>query len=205
MNNVQPSKINSEIYIKGGEGVEDKKIVDLFLRRIEQAITETDIKYGELCSRIARNLLFNREDAKEIVNDTYLGIWNSIPPHKPVYLMPFVCRITKNKAMDRLDYNNAQKRNSNMEMAFEELEDIVSKKSSVEDEYEVKEIAGYISEFLKRESYQKRAIFIRRYWYMDSIQQIAEEFRLSESNVKSSLFRMREKLKKYLIERGVEV
>lgn len=150
-------------------------------------------------------MLFNNEDAEEVVNDTYLGVWNSIPPEKPKYLMPFVCRITKNIAMNRLDYNNAKKRNSYTQMSFEELEEIVSGKSSVEEEYEAKEIAGYISEFLKRESYQKRTIFIKRYWYFDSIHQISEEQGINENTVKSELFRLRKKLKAYLEEKGVEL
>jgi len=185
--------------------MEDARIIELFLRRIEQAITETQLKYGKLCKNIAMNLLFNNEDADEVVNDTYLGVWNAIPPEKPVYLMPFVCRVTKNIAMDKLDYNNAKKRNVHTIMSFDELEDIVSGTSSVEEEYIIKEVAGYISEFLKKQNRKRRIIFIRRYWYFDSIQQIAEEHRMSENTVKSELFRLRKKLKVYLEERGVEL
>lgn len=185
--------------------MEDTKIVELFLKRIEQAIVETQLKYGKLCMKIARNILYNNEDAEEAVNDTYLGVWNSIPPQKPMYLMPFVCRITKNIAMDKLDYNNAKKRDSNAGMSFEELEDVVSEKSSIEEEYEAKEIAGYISEFLKKQNLKKRNIFLRRYWYFDSIQQIAELYGISENSVKSDLFRLRNKLKDYLDKKGVEL
>lgn len=183
--------------------LEDKKIVELFWKRIEQAITETNIKYGKLCRRIATNMLFNSEDAEEIVNDTYLGLWNAIPPNKPRYLMPFVCRITKNLAMGRLDYANAKKRNGFETLSFEELGDIVSGDSSVEEEYEIKEIAGYINEFIKRLPQKKQVLFVRRYWCYDSIKKIASELKMNEDTVKSELLRMRKKLKKYLEEKGV--
>lgn len=185
--------------------MEDKKIVELFLKRIEQAIVETQMKYGKLCKKIATNILFNNEDAEEVVNDTYLGVWNSIPPEKPVYLMPFVCRITKNIAMNKLDYNNAKKRNSCITTSLDELDDIVSGKSSVEEDYEAKEIAGYISDFLDKQTVQRKTIFLKRYWYFDSIFQISEEQGMSENTVKSELFRLRKKLKLYLEERGVEL
>lgn len=185
--------------------MEDIKIVELFLNRIEQAIQETHLKYGKLCKKIAFNLLFNNEDAEEVLNDTYLGVWDSIPPEKPVYLMPFVCRITKNIAMDKLDYNNAQKRNAANNVSFEELNDIISGHSSIDDELIAKETGKYISDFLKKQNYKSRTIFIKRYWYFESISEISSQMNLSESNIKSELFRSRKKLKKYLTERGIEL
>lgn len=185
--------------------MEDMKIVELFLRRVEGAIQELDKKYGMLCRRITYNMLFNYEDTEEVISDTYYAVWKSIPPDVPRKLMPYVCRIAKNKTMDRLDYMNAKKRSRKVELPIDDLKDIVSGEMSIEDQYQKKVIVGYISDFLKSEPYKRREVFVKRYWYMDSIKDISKESGLSEKSVKNMLYNTKIKLKKYLEDRGVEV
>lgn len=185
--------------------MEDKKIIELYWRRSEQAITETDIKYGKLCKQIARNILYSISDAEEVVNETYLGVWNAIPPERPKYLKTFICRITKNIALAKARYYNAEKRQAEGIVSLDEVEDILSGKDSVEEAYEKKEVSGYISDYLRTIDEQKRNIFLSRYWYYNSIADIAKAYNVSESKIKTTLFRTRRKLKEYLKDKGVEL
>lgn len=185
--------------------MEDAKIIELYWARDEQAIVETDTKYGKLCKQLAKNILRNLEDAQEIVNETYLGVWNSIPPNRPQYLKTFVCKITKNLALAKARYNNAEKRKPEGIVSLAELEDIVSGKLNVEEEYEKKVVSGYISDFLRSIDEEKRNIFLSRYWYHNSMADIARGYGISESKVKTTLFRTRRKLKEYLKNQGVEL
>ena len=182
--------------------MEDNKIVDLYLERSELAITETDRKYGRYCHYIAYNILYSDEDAKECVNDTYLKTWNSIPPHKPVKLSTFLGKITRNTAFDKYDYNTAEKRLGNMTLALEEMNDCIPKSDSDEftDELVLKDI---INRFLESLQPEKRVIFVRRYWYVSSIKEIAKDYALSESKVKVNLLRTRNKFKEFLEKEGV--
>lgn len=185
--------------------MEDTKIIELYWVRDERAITETDLKYGKLCKQLAKNILFNLEDTEEVMNETYLGVWNAIPPNRPRHLKTFICKITKNIAMTKVRYYHAGKRKAKEIVSLDEIEEIVSGKSNIESEYEKKEITGFISEFLRNIDSEKRNIFLSRYWYYSSITEIAEIYGISESKVKTTLFRTREKLKKYLKEKGVEL
>ena len=183
--------------------MDDKMIVELFWNRTEKAIEETDIKYGKLCRCIATNILENDQDSEECINDTYLAAWNSMPDNRPKSLCSYICKITRNLALKKYEYNHAQKRNSNLELALDELENYLQKGRSVEEEFEAEQIGKIISKFLRSIKYRDRNIFLRRYWFLDSIKDISSLFKISESKVKSSLYRTRKRLKKYLLEEGV--
>ncbi|MFQ9516318.1 MAG: RNA polymerase sigma factor [Eubacterium sp.] len=185
--------------------MEDIEIIEMYWARNEQAIEETDLKYGKLCKQLARNILFNLEDVEEVMNETYLGVWNTIPPNRPKYLKTFVCKITKNIAMAKVRYYHADKRRTEGMVSLDEIEDIVSGKNNIEEEYEKKEISGFISEYLRMLDMEKRNIFLNRYWYHNSMAEIAEIYGISESKVKTTLFRTRRKLKEYLKNKGVEL
>lgn len=184
--------------------MEDEKIVDLYWERSEQAILETDLKYGHFCKNVAKNILWNEEDAKECVNDAYLGAWNAMPVQRPGKLMPFLGRIIRNIALDRYDYNTAQKRNKQFEVLLSELEDCFTKSSDeIESKYEEGEIAGAISNYLRSIETVKRNVFIKRYWYSKSIKEIARSYGMSEGKVKSMLLRIRKGLKNHLEKEGI--
>lgn len=185
--------------------MEDKKIIDLYFERNETAISQTALKYGRMIKSIAYGILKNDPDIEECENDTYNITWNKIPPAKPLYLSAFLGRIARNISFDKYHYNHAAKRNSDLKVSLSELEHCICLQNNIEDEYNQKQIAKYISDFLRETSATKRIIFIRRYWYCDSISQISEEFNFSESKVKSMLMRTRNDLKKYFERQGIEI
>ncbi len=181
--------------------MDDKRIIELFFCRDEQALKETQIKYGRLCFKLAHSILGNREDAQECENDTYLALWQRIPPARPENLTAFICRIARNISLKRLEYNSAEKRSAAL-VSWSELEEAIPD-SSFENEMEDARIGELINSFLHAEKEDARNVFIRRYYFGDDILEIAENFAFSESKVKSMLFYTRNKLKKYLIEKGV--
>lgn len=185
--------------------MDDHRIIQLFFERSEQAITELAQKYGALCTKIANNILNNPLDAEECVNDTYLGVWNAIPPQRPDPLMSYVCRITRNLAIKKYHANTAAKRNSIYDVALDELENCFPAATSVEDTFDAKELARIIDDFLETLDRANRVLFVRRYWYSESISDLARLFRTSNHNVSVRLFRIREKLKQYLIKEGVSL
>lgn len=185
--------------------LEDPKIIELFFARAEQAITELSAKYGTACSRIARNILKNNLDAEECVSDTYLAAWNTIPPQKPDPLRAYIFRITRNIAIAKYHANTSQKRNSHYDVALEELENCFASPATVEQEISVKELTQKIDSFLDTLDRDHRIMFVRRYWYSDSIPVLAEMFQTSNNNVSVRLSRIREKLKKYLRQEGFEL
>jgi RNA polymerase sigma-70 factor (ECF subfamily) len=186
--------------------MDDAKIVRLFWDRDEQAIPATADKYGSYCTAIAKNILGNNEDAEECVNDTYLNAWNSMPPHRPSVLSTFLGKITRNLSFDRYKHNTADKRGGGETTAvLDELLEIVSDTDSVEQEINRKELVKAIDTFLGTLSADKRGIFVRRYWYFDSISTIASRFGMTENNVSVKLNRTRLKLHNYLLERGFEL
>ncbi len=179
--------------------MEDKEIISLYFARDESAITETSKKYGRMLYAIAGRILNNRTDCEECENDTYLAAWNKIPPRIPNSLSAFLGRIVRNIALDRYDYCTADKRNREFEVTLTELSDILpDSKHSPEMKYETAEISACITAYLRGKSYPKRTVFVRRYWYCDSIAQIAADCGFTESKVKSMLMRMRKELKTYL-------
>lgn len=185
--------------------LDDKKIIELFFERSEEAIIELSAKYGPVCTKIAYNILNNMQDTEECVNDTYLGVWNTIPPTNPNPLLSYVCRIVRNLAVKKYHFNTAAKRNSTYDVALDELENCISSTNSVEDEMNAAEIAKLIDMFLESLDKENRILFVRRYWHSDSIDDLARLFGTSSHNVSVRLFRTREKLKKYLILKGVSL
>ena len=186
--------------------MEDRAIIDLYFGRDEQAITETGNKYGKYLYTVSFNVLRMREDAEECVNDTYMNAWNAIPPTRPDSLKAFLSRITRNLSINRLSAMTAEKRGgTGFDVALDELEECIPDRSSVEAEVEGKLLSEMISSFLRKEPKLHRTIFMRRYYYMNSVQEIAEEEDLSVSNVKVILFRMRGRLREYLESEGISL
>jgi len=184
--------------------MDDQKIVELYFFRSEQAIKETDIKYGKLCRSIAYNILQNDEDAEECVDDTYIGVWNTIPPKKPDNFMAFICKIARNLALKRLESETRQKRSQATVISISELEEILPDESIAAD-VSNEEIGKLISNFLRKEKADIRKVFIRKYYFFDSVSEIAERYGFTESKVKNMLYHTRNKLKEYLIKEGIEI
>lgn len=184
--------------------MDDLTIIELYFERDEKAIKETDKKYGRLCFTVAINILGNDEDSEECVNDTYLSVWNKIPPTRPKNFMAFICKITRNLSLKRLDYNKAMKRTPESFVSFNELEDVLPDNNIMPD-IENAEIGKLISEFLNHEKPEARAVFIRKYWFFDSISDIAARYSFSESKVKNMLYHSRNKLREYLKKEGIEI
>ncbi len=182
--------------------LDDKEIIDLYWKRSEDAIIETDKKYRTSCINIARNILDDISDSEECLNDTYLTSWNSMPTKRPEFLNAFLFRIIKNHALNRLRYLTSEKRKQNNSLPFDELEECINGKSDTEEEFDESELASAINEFVESLDNGKRYIFIRRYWYLDSQSQIAEQCSVKEENIKTILARIRKSLKKFLNERG---
>lgn len=179
--------------------MEDEKIIALFFARSEQAIQETDRKYGGYCHSIAMNILTDQEDAEECVSDTYMAAWNTIPPKKPDMLGAFLGRITRYISIDRWRKRSSFKRGGGeIILALEELEDCASQSDSIEIAVEKKQAAFALNQFLDRLPETERKVLLCRYWYMDSIDQIAQTTGFTPSKVKSMLHRTRGKLKKHL-------
>ena len=179
--------------------MEDQRIVELYWQRSEQALRETQSKYADYCYAIAYNILGNREDSEESVNDTYLDAWNSMPPHRPIFLSTFLGKITRRISIDKLRRRNAEKRGGGtLTLALEELEECLSTRDDLQKELEIQILSDAINRFLEALSDTERRVFLCRYWYVDSIESIAEQFGFSQSKVKSMLLRTREKLKKQL-------
>ncbi|MBR4887908.1 MAG: sigma-70 family RNA polymerase sigma factor [Clostridia bacterium] len=176
----------------------------MYQNRDEHAIEETAAKFGRLCLKVANNLLANPEDANECVNDTYLAVWNAIPPAEPENLTAFVCRITRNLALKRLETANAAKRTAEGEISLHELEEILPD-TSVDPHTGDDELGRQINAFLLTEKPSARNVFIRKYWFFDSVSEIARRYGYSENKVKSILFRTRNKLKIYLKKEGFDI
>ena len=183
----------------------DTEIIDLFFERSEQAIDELARKHGNALARVARNILGNEQDTEECVNDTYLGTWNAIPPHRPSPLRTFVCKIARNLATMKYHSNTALIRNSRYDLALDELEECLAGDSSVEEAYEAKELAETINGFLATLNPSDRFLFMRRYWYSDPVKDIAQMAHSTTNSVTVRLFRIREKLRLYLKKEGLLV
>lgn len=186
--------------------MEDSRIIELYWERSEQAIAETAAKYGSYCYAIAINVLHNREDAGECVNDTYLGAWDSMPPQRPSLLSAFLGKITRNLALKRWRDTHTQKRGGGqLPVVLEELEECISGKLSVEEQIEAKELAQWVNAFVSELPEVERKVFVCRYWYLDPVDAIALRFGFTKSKVKSMLMRTREKLKLSLSNYGITV
>lgn len=183
--------------------MEDAGIIELFFERSEQGIRELDIKYGKACRKLSYNIVNDRQDAEECVNDAYLGAWNAIPPVRPNPLLSYIVKIVRNISLKIYWRKEAAKRSGHYTIALEEIEGCIADQKTVEDEIEARELARIIGEFLDTLTLENRVIFMRRYWFADSYKDIAEFMGLSEKNISVRLTRIREKLRQYLIEREV--
>lgn len=186
--------------------MDDEKIVQLYWDRNEQAIPATADKYGNYCTSIAKNILGSHEDTEECVNDTYMSAWNSMPPHRPGILSTFLGKITRNLSIKRYRHNTADKRGGGQAaVVLNEIAELVSGTDSVEQAIDRRELVKAIDRFLDGLPTDKKNIFVCRYWYFDSISDIAKRFGMTENNVSVTLKRLRLKLYNYLIERGFEL
>ena len=185
--------------------MEDSKIIDLFFERSEQAIEELDRKHGPAVKRTAANILKDRLDVEECVSDTYLRTWNSIPPQVPNPLASYVCRIAHNLAIDRYHANHAEKRDSQYHLVLDEIEECIPSGMNVETELEAKELGASINRFLSSLSKEDRFLFVRRYWYADSVSDLAALTKGSPNRISVRLFRLREKLRNSLKKEGLLV
>lgn len=186
--------------------MEDQQIIQLYWDRREQAIWESDRKYGSYCRSIARRILAVEEDAEECVNDTWLHAWNSIPPQRPNVLSAFFGKLARNLSLDRWRRNRAAKRGGDqVELALHELGDCLPAPGGPEQALDEKETGRVISQFLRTQPELDRALFIRRYWHLESIAALAQSFHLRESQIKSRLFRTRQRLKAALEKEGIAV
>lgn len=183
--------------------MEDDKIIELYWNRNEEAIRLTSEKYGAFCYHIAHNILRDAEDAGECVNDTWFRAWTVIPPNRPRYLQAFLGKITRNLSLDRYRKNRADKRGGGtVEVLYDELEECISD-SRQEIRAEDFLIAEVLEDFLESLAHDARIIFVRRYWYMDSIEQISNRYNMTQSKVKSSLMRSRGILRQLLEKEGI--
>lgn len=181
----------------------DSEIIDLFFERSEQAIVELSKKYGNICKHISINILNDPLDVEECINDAYLGIWNSVPPQRPNLLLAYVCRVVQNLSIKRYHFNTAEKRNSKYSLALDELEECIAAPNNNETDREVPLLDEIIDNFLSTLSRDNRVMFIRRYWFSDSISEIAGLFGIPEHNVSARLCRIRKRMREYLTKKGV--
>lgn len=184
--------------------MEDHNIVELYLTRDEEAIRETESKYGKLCYQIAYNILGVREDAEECVSDTYIGIWNAIPPARPKFFKAFMCKIARNLSLKRLAYLQQKKRSRDIEISLEELETVLPDHRYAP-EMTDEDVGQAIERFLWMQKTDSRDVFVRRYYFFDSVAEIAKRYSFTESKVKNMLHHTRNKLREYLIGEGIEL
>ena len=182
--------------------MEDRDIIALYFSRSEQAITETDKKYGKYCHYIAYQILNNKEDAREIVNDSYLKIWDTVPPKKPTPLKAYVGMISRHLSINHYIKNHRQKRGSQIPILLGELAECLPSDGSGADETEMFALRDALTRFLRSLPEQTRKIFVRRYWYASAVDEIAKEYGLNKSSVGVTLMRTREKLREYLRTEG---
>ena len=178
--------------------MEDREIIDLYWRREETAISETDRKYGALCRAIARNVLDSREDAEECVNDAYHRAWTSMPPQRPDHLGAWLGRVVRNLALNRWSRDHSQKRGGGMTLLLSELEDCIPNGSTVEGELENARLGEVLSAWLGGLPREDRVLFLRRYWYGQPLNRLAEEWGMSPGKLAQRMYRLRLRLKAYL-------
>lgn len=184
--------------------MDDRQIIALYNERSEAALSETAKKYGRYCRTVAYNILRNEEDSEECVNDTWLRAWESIPPQCPERLSAFLGKITRNLALNRYKHKNREKRGGGQTvLVLEELNECIPGADSTEEAANEALLVEVLNGFLAELPVDKRKIFMRRYWYLSSVKEIAEDFGLSESNVKMTLLRLRSKLKSVLEKEGI--
>ena len=183
--------------------MDDKQIVELYWQRDEHAIEATAAKYESYCMKISQNILSNRADSEENVNDTYLHAWQAMPPQRPAILSAFLGKIARNLALNRYKARSAQKRQGDaFALSLDELDDCAPALSSPDDEATAAELGRSISAFLRTQSEEVRSMFILRYFYCEPVEALAARFHCGESRIKTTLLRTRRKLKEHLIKEG---
>lgn len=186
--------------------VEDSTILALYRDRAEDAVAFTKEKYGALCRSVARRMLNDERDVDECESDVYLRAWNSIPPEKPACLGAWLARVTRNAALDRSRYNGAARRDSALMEAFEELEPwLAAAESDPQRSLDGEALRQTLNGFLRAQTPEARRFFLRRYWYGESVREIAQSCGVGESKVKTSLFRTRERLRAELEKEGIRL
>ena len=189
---------------KGDDDTDDQKIIELYVGRSEQALSETAGKYGRYCLSIAYGILQSHEDAQECVSDAYLTAWNAIPPRRPADLGTYLGRITRNLSIDRLRSRSREKRGGGeVPLALEELEEVVAGSDSPENEAVRKELTAALNRFLAQLPETERALFVSRYWFLAPVAELSKKFGFSESKTASILHRTRGRLRRFLIEEGL--
>lgn len=184
--------------------MDDKQIIELFYERSEDAIAKTSEKYGSFCYYIAEHILHDRQDSEECVNDTYLKAWETIPPQAPTKLSAYLGKITRNLALGKYRYNSRKKRGEGVNAeVLEELAECIAAKDNTEAVAEEQMLVELLNSFLKELPEERRKMFLQRYWYMNSIKEIAAEWSVSESKVKMTLLRVRAELKQRLESEGI--
>ena len=202
---VKPSELFSPAEEQQAE-MEDYEIVELYWQRSENAIRESDRKYGRYCFKIAQNILFDRSDSEECVNDTWLRAWESMPPNRPERLGAYLGRITRNLALNLYEKLTAEKRGAGeTPVVLDELSEVIGKESDVEANVDLTLLKDTINDFLRQLDKETRIIFVQRYYYMATVKEIAANLHLSDSKVKMTLLRTREKLRVWLQEEGYEI
>ena len=183
----------------------DVQIIELYWNRDENAIKQSDIKYGPYCRKIAYNILYNSEDTEECVNDTWFRSWDNIPPQKPNSLSAFFGRIIRNLSISRYRANHAKKRYDGITALLSELEECIPSNNSTEKTVELKLLTEIIEKWLTTLSKDDRALFLRRYWYGDAVKTLAKENGSTESQMAKKMFRLRNALKAVLEQEGIDV
>lgn len=186
--------------------MDDKEIIELYYNRDEKAIEETSTKYGNFCYTIAYNILSDKEDSEECLNDTWLGVWNSIPPTQPKSLKYYLAGIVRNLSLKLFRNKHRQKRNEdNVSYVLDEIEEITRDTVNIEDEVGERELERSMNVFLRTLTEKERCIFLRRYYFMDGLKEISKKSNMSETAVAVNLARTRKKMKEYLIKEGYSV
>ncbi len=185
--------------------MQDAQILELFFARADNAIAVLAERYGLACYQTAYNILQNREDAQECVNDAYLGFWEAVPPARPNPVLSYLLRIVRNLSLNRLDHNTRRKRGSPYYACIDELAQCIPAPNRAEDRVEARELTAAIQDFLDTQTRENRLLFVRRYWYLDSFADLARYTGLREGTVRTRLSRQRKELKDFLAKRGVFV
>ncbi len=186
--------------------MDDNKIIDMFWERCEAAISQAQQKYGGLCRQLAWHILPDSRDVEECISDVMMKLWNSIPPERPRSLKAYLLRITRNQALDRAMYNNAEMRKSALTESFEEMDTFLAdSRTGTQRQLESWELREFLNRFLQELKQENRIIFVRRYWYGESIREIAQALHASEGKVRSSLYHTRNRLRERMLQEGVSL
>ncbi len=185
--------------------MQDKEIIDLFFARDEDAIKQTDNEYGYRLLKVAQGVLSSKQDAEECVNDAYLSVWNNIPPERPKSLFGYVSRIVRNKALTRLRDDTTKKRKSGVTVCLDELAEVLPAEEDVSERIEAAELSALIRSFLSDCESDERNIFVLRYYGFMSVSEIAKKYGFTQSRIKMSLKRTRDKLSLHLERNGYKV